>query len=269
MKLKKALWYRTTPLTAKRRAFFKAAGYKPVKLVEKLVFLPIPTEPTTYAGCMLYVQHLLNLMKAHGAKSIICRKWDSLFLIRECRKHLMCCSYEDHQLLDKAISALSVHYGLPKTVIGWREQVLIPSISDLPIEAKVDTGATTSVLHAFEVSKVADNRVMFKFHPKPGSEELVTRYAEIVRYAPVTDSSGVSQHRYFIHEFVKIGCDPNHGAMVEMSLTNRDDMLYPMLLGRKALRGEYVVDCRKTDVLYDKMHNESLSKTVTVEVIEA
>jgi hypothetical protein len=127
--------------------------------------------------------------------------------------------------------------------LGWREYVQLPDLGLRNIKAKVDTGARTSALHAFEVRPFNENgkrRVEFKLHPNQrDNESVVVCVADIIDERQVRDSGGRSEQRFVIETPVRIG---KHTWPIEMTLTSRDDMLFRMLLGRTAIRGRMVVD---------------------------
>ena len=132
--------------------------------------------------------------------------------------------------------------GKDRILLGWREWVSLPELGLHAIKAKVDTGARTSALHAFEVRPFdADGRprVEFKMHPIQHDDTVVVCTADVVDRRQVRDSGGHREQRWVIETPVCLG---PHCWPVEITLTARDDMLFRMLLGRTAMRGRAIVD---------------------------
>lgn len=132
-----------------------------------------------------------------------------------------------------------------KRVLGWREWVSLPGLGIVSIKAKLDTGAKTSALHAWDISlhKVDGQQwVRFRVHPMQRDKETST-----VCEAPlsdrrwVTNSSGSSEHRYIITTELQIA---GSRWPIELSLTNREAMGFPMIIGREAMRNRVLVDPR-------------------------
>jgi hypothetical protein len=135
-------------------------------------------------------------------------------------------------------------------VVGWREWASLPDLGVDEIKAKIDTGARTAAIHAFEIRPfVRDGQkfVRFSLHPvQHRRRPVVDCEARVLDERVVTSSSGHRQRRYVIETTLKLG---NDAWPIEMALTNRDEMGFRMLLGRRALRRRFVVDPGSSFVL--------------------
>jgi hypothetical protein len=126
---------------------------------------------------------------------------------------------------------------------GWREWVGLRELGLPAIKAKVDTGARTSALHAFEVRPFKENgrqRVEFKVHPQQrDNDTIAVCTADVVDERTVSDSGGHKELRWVIQTPLTLG---SNTWPIEITLTARDDMLFRMLLGRTALKDRVQVN---------------------------
>jgi hypothetical protein len=133
------------------------------------------------------------------------------------------------------------------TTIGWREWVALPELGVGSVKAKIDTGARSSSLHAWDLTIVDTDRhgrhrprVRFVLHPRQGDmDETVEAEAELVALRAVRSSNGEVETRPVIRTPVVVG---RRRFAIELTLTRRDEMGFRMLLGRRALRRRFVID---------------------------
>jgi len=135
-----------------------------------------------------------------------------------------------------------------KTIIGWEEWCKFPELELCAIKAKVDTGAKTSCLHAFNIGTFTKNDkkyVQFYIHPIQKNKKIVRKcISEVVDYRYVTNSGGIKEKRYVIKtQLILAGKDWE----IELTLAKRDSMAFRMLLGREAIRkAKFLVDPSKS-----------------------
>lgn len=127
-------------------------------------------------------------------------------------------------------------------IVGWREWLLLPELGLPAIKAKIDTGARTSCLHAFSVEPFEKNEkewVRFGIHPhQDDTETEVFCEAEVIDKRMVTDSGGHKEERFVIRTELVLA---DQRWPIEVTLTNRDSMLFRMLLGRTAMGKKVIV----------------------------
>jgi hypothetical protein len=130
-----------------------------------------------------------------------------------------------------------------KRVVGWREWLHLPEFGVRMIKAKIDTGARTSSLHAFDIEYVtrgSKRMVRFKIHPKQrtarGEVEVL---APLLEERKIRSSNGVEEIRPVVWTLVDIG---GESWPIELTLTRRDLMGFRMLVGRQGIRGHAIVD---------------------------
>jgi hypothetical protein len=135
-------------------------------------------------------------------------------------------------------------------VIGWREWVALPDLGIDAIHAKIDTGATTSALHA-EIDQIFYRKgvQLVQFTVRLGtrqSPEYCQTEAELLEYRRVKSSSGHYSRRPVVLTHAAVG-----GLVwpIEITLANRETMGMPMLLGRQSLKDRFLVDPAKSHLL--------------------
>jgi len=137
--------------------------------------------------------------------------------------------------------------GQSSMVAGWREWVSLPSAGVPWIKAKLDTGARSSSVHAYDVTvfgEGATERVRFRVQPwQESGKDAVVVECPVHDRRRVRSSSGHSEERIVVMMSIQI-----LGRLIdaEMTLTNRDEMGFRMLIGRQALRQGFLVDSSKS-----------------------
>lgn len=129
------------------------------------------------------------------------------------------------------------------TLTGWREWVALPDLGVDWIKAKIDTGARTSSLHAFDIEEFdQDGEPWVRFRVKPWQDSQLDA---VVVELPVHDrravrsSSGHAQQRLVVELLIRL---VDREVLAEVTLSNRDEMGFRMLIGREALRQGYSID---------------------------
>lgn len=126
-------------------------------------------------------------------------------------------------------------------IIGWREWVSLPDLGLVAIKGKIDSGAKTSSLHAFDIKtekKGTKTYVTFKVHPLQRDVSVVVNCrALLVDKRVITNSGGDAEERFVIKTYMVIA---GIKKKIELTLTNRETMKYRMLIGRAALKSFYI-----------------------------
>ncbi len=121
-------------------------------------------------------------------------------------------------------------------IVGWREWASLPLL-DIPlIKVKIDTGAKTSALHAYdlEIIEIGDTKhAKFFIHPLQTNDSVsIGVTAKIIDKRIIRSSNGQKEERFVIRSPIQIG---GHRWDIDITLTNRDIMHHRMLLGREAM----------------------------------
>ncbi|HEY9865507.1 MAG TPA: RimK/LysX family protein, partial [Candidatus Obscuribacterales bacterium] len=131
--------------------------------------------------------------------------------------------------------------------IGWREWVALPGLGIGEIKAKIDTGARSSSLHAFDIHILEfkdKQRVRFKVHPiQRDTLNTVSAEVDLIEYRTVRNSGGLMESRPVILTDIEL---MGKQWLIELTLTNRDAMGFRMLLGRQAIKGRFLIDCHQS-----------------------
>lgn len=163
--------------------------------------------------------------------------------------------------VDSPSGDLAAALGLPargpadaRLIIGRREWVALPAFGVLPLYAKTDSGARSSCLHAENIRVSADkSNVRFTTYNHSGG--AIECESPVIRFGRVRSSSGVARKRVFIQTTAVLCGGFRWNILV--SLANRADMHCPLLLGRRALAGFFLIDPLGTHLLGSRRQLES------------
>lgn len=130
-----------------------------------------------------------------------------------------------------------------RMIIGHLESIELPELGIKQLTVRVDTGAQTSSLHVDNIQRVlvgTKPAVSFDIHPEIHNVEKVVRCTALLHdVRKVKSSNGISEQRYVIKTLAVLGA---HQWNIEITLTDRSDMTYLMLLGRQALNEHFYID---------------------------
>ncbi|MGB3711752.1 MAG: RimK/LysX family protein [Erythrobacter sp.] len=129
----------------------------------------------------------------------------------------------------------------PLTMVGWRELVHLPDLGLHGVPAKIDSGARTSSLHGTVIEEFERDGERFVRFAVDFADSKVRQVCEAVHVdvRGITSSNGEKQRRYVIKTPLKIGTKT---FRAEISLADRTEMKFPMLIGRSSLRRRFAVD---------------------------
>jgi hypothetical protein len=136
-------------------------------------------------------------------------------------------------------------------VIGRKDRVDFPHLRLYDIDAKIDTGAYTSAINCCSIKIIEKNgeqRVRFNLldpsHPSYNNKKFTL---PIYKRRKIKNSFGQVEERYIIKTKILL-----FGELfdIELSLTDRSKMEYPVLLGRKVLHNHFLVNVARTNLSY-------------------
>ncbi len=166
-------------------------------------------------------------------------------------------TYQAHpEVTEFSSLALATKLGLPKRdssstklILGRREWVCLPDLGISPLNAKTDSGAWSSCLHAENI-QLSDDETTVTFTAKNHFGVTRACQAAVVRIGRVKSSTGISRNRIFIQTHAAVPGDFSWPILI--SLSDRKDMLCPMLIGRRALSGYFLIDPQSAHLLGPK-----------------
>lgn len=131
-------------------------------------------------------------------------------------------------------------------IIGRAELIDLPQWELFGINAKIDTGAYTSSLHCHHIERIEkDGKAFVRFNLLDPSHEIYNEKLfelPIFKCKTVKSSNGLTEERFIVKTTMRL---MDMELEAELSLTDRSEMRYPVLIGRKLLKGHFVVDVSK------------------------
>lgn len=121
-------------------------------------------------------------------------------------------------------------------LIGRREYVDFPLLAMSRVEAKIDTGAYTSSIHCKHIEQIKrDGKELLEFKLMDDTVHRVEDYTQ----KSIKNSFGEKEERFIIKTLIHIG---KKKIRTTVSLSDRGNMRYPVLIGRRLLKGKFIVD---------------------------
>jgi hypothetical protein len=142
---------------------------------------------------------------------------------------------------------------MAKKVIGRTDKADFPELGFNDIDVKIDTGAYTSSVHCTHIREEGEQLLCTFFdpsHPNYDGRELIFKEYDITA---VKSSNGEIQYRYEVQTKIFIF---KKKYSISLTLSSREDMRFPVLLGRKFLTKKFIVDTELIDVSYKLKTNE-------------
>lgn len=148
---------------------------------------------------------------------------------------------------------------MAKKIIGSEEWCAFPELGIPAIKARIDSGAKTSSIHAFNIlpfRREGQTWVSFEIHPIQNNRRTVIRCERpVIDKRVIKSSSGLGETRYVISAPLKFG---DELWEIELTLANRDSMGFRMLLGREAMHNRLIVDPSEK-CLFGEMDHQAIS----------
>jgi hypothetical protein len=129
--------------------------------------------------------------------------------------------------------------GMPRLLLGRQEWIALPDLGIGPLKARTDTGARSSCLHAEDIT-LSEDGTHVSFTTRDHYGRRISSTARVLRRGRVKSSTGVSRKRYFIETTALL--PGGFTWTIHLTLANRNDMRFPMLIGRQAMSGFFLID---------------------------
>jgi hypothetical protein len=134
-----------------------------------------------------------------------------------------------------------------KQIIGRTDHADFPELRFLGIDVKVDTGAYTSSIHCTDIGEEDGALTATFLDPNHPMYNGVKMYFEDYEITTVRSSNGIKEQRYEVQTLIRLF---NKDYKITLTLTDRQSMRFPVLLGRKFLSSKFIVDPELKDVSY-------------------
>lgn len=150
-----------------------------------------------------------------------------------------------------------------KIIIGRKDKADFPDLDLKNIDIKIDTGAYTSAIHCRKigVKEVDGKQVLFftLLDPSHSQYEGKEFSADTFKEKKIKNSFGSSETRFVIETSIKLF---DKRFKIQLSLSERGEMRFPILIGRKFLMGKFIVNPAKYDLSYKKtlLINKNIDK---------
>ena len=126
-------------------------------------------------------------------------------------------------------------------IIGRREFIDFPELGISGIEAKIDTGAYTSSIHVEKIELRIENEILLLCVVINQNGERELKFENFDRKV-IKNSFGEMEERYVVKTVFHIG---RRSIRSIISFSNRDNMRFPVLIGRRLLKGKFLIDVKK------------------------
>ncbi|XDD47083.1 ATP-dependent zinc protease [Leptospira sp. WS39.C2] len=184
-----------------------------------------------------------NILKFLSNMYLICFYFVILFIFANC--------FGSGQVVEKKpdqhVKPIIIPPQYLKPIVGRVEWVEFPNWK-LKLRARIDTGALSCSINAVNIERVVENGETYILFDTFVNEKPVRLKSKFVKEAKVTSTSGVSEKRIMIRELIKVG---KYKEETMINLNDRNNLNYPILIGRNFLRGKFLVDVSLSHQLGD------------------
>ncbi|MGB5942132.1 MAG: RimK/LysX family protein [Leeuwenhoekiella sp.] len=142
---------------------------------------------------------------------------------------------------------------MEKTIIGRTDKADFPILGYTDIDIKIDTGAYTSSIHCNHIREEGDQLICTFLDPQHSENNGREMIFDAYDITAVKSSNGEIQYRYVVQSKITLF---GRTFKISLTLSSRDDMRFPVLLGRKFLTKKFIVDTELTDLSYKHKINE-------------